>query len=338
MSTIRSTILSASILFSTLLSTPAAAQLDPQRFLPPIIALILFEHEEFSCPESVAEGQIVTGDQNISSQMQLDLLDGVTQIDGSLNFSLSIATNYDLTPLRSLLEVTGSVNIQNTQLTEMTGFGCLTSIGGDINVSGNLQLETLTAFDALASLLGEIVISGNDDLTRIPEFDALTTLSGDLIIDSNNELASINGFASLASIQGDLQIVSNAALTDFSGFAVLSSVQGELAILSNNSITNLSGFDALISAGDVTIGSNPAVLTISALTSLNAISNDLTILNNSSLTEISGFDLLTSEGVSGDSLIVFNVEYDCTNPAPTFSPVTTSTGNFMDCVTSSDAG
>ena len=249
--------------------------------LPPIISFLLSDDDQ--CPVVSLETTQFINNTLITTQAELNALQGVTRIEGDLEFS-TLDASLDFSPLDSLVELTGNLNFVTPSITTISGFGCLSTVGLNLDIFSNDALTSILGFNSLTSIGGFLSINSNDALTSIPEFNSLTSIGDFLGITSNNALTSIPEFNSLTSIGGDLNINTSDALT------------------------SILGFNSLTSIGD-----------------------DLEILSNNALTSIEGFGILKSEDVGGIIQINNNGDLDCTNPAPNFLPVSTSTGNSVNC-------
>ena len=253
--------------------TTARAESIDVNALTPILNFIL--EEKVQCPSiepsvviddsgvligfSTPKNQI-DGDVFISSQENINDLEDIVRVNGSVIFATQMASqSLDLSPLSSLVEVTGRI-LLNTGNTRINGFSCLTTVGGDLNIQNNNSLKTINAFPLLESVGGSLSVSINPELERIVGFQSLSSIGRDVNIFTNDELESINSFSLIASIGGSLNIVDNARLLSLGGFGFLS-----------------------------------------------------------------------RDNVLGDISIVSNTSFDCANPVPSFSPVTFSSGNTVDC-------
>ena len=345
--------------------------------LPPIISFLLSDDDQ--CPVVSLETTQFINNTLITTQAELNALQGVTRIEGDLEFS-TLDASLDFSPLDSLVELTGNLNFVTPSITTISGFGCLstvglnldifsndaltsilgfnslTSIGGFLSINSNDALTSIPEFNSLTSIGGFLNITSNEALTSIPEFNSLTSIGDNLFIITNDALTSILGFNSLTSIGDDLNITANDALTSISGFNSLPSIGDDLNITSNDALTSIPEFNSLTSigdflgitsnnaltsipefnsltsiGGDLNINTSDALTSILGFNSLTSIGDDLEILSNNALTSIEGFGILKSEDVGGIIQINNNGDLDCTNPAPNFLPVSTSTGNSVNC-------
>ena len=320
--------------------------------LPPIISFLLSDDDQCPVVSPVTTRAISTP---ITTQGQLNALQGVTRLEGDLEFN-TLDASLDFSPLDSLVELTGNLNFVTPSITTISGFGCLstvglnldifsndaltsilgfnslTSIGGFLSINSNDALTSIPEFNSLTSIGGFLNITSNEALTSIPEFNSLTSIGDNLFIITNDALTSILGFNSLTSIGNDLNITANDALTSISGFNSLPSIGDDLNITSNDALTSIPEFNSLTSiGGDLNINTSDALTSILGFNSLTSIGDDLEILSNNALTSIEGFGILKSEDVGGIIQINNNGDLDCTNPAPNFLPVSTSTGNSVNC-------
>jgi len=59
----------------------------------------------------------------------------------------------------------------------------------------------------------------------------------------------------------------------------------------------------------------------------------LRIESNDNLRRITGFSTFTNDQGTADIKIKLNEHFDCSDPVPTFVPITGSQGNAVDCDT-----
>ena len=319
---------SFTVLICIALQSNTAAQTNNNtRFLPPIISLLLNEQ----CP-SVIPTTTITLNTPLSTQDDLDLLTGVTRIEGDLIFDTS-QTTLDFSPLDSLIEVTGGITFDNQPLANIQGFNCLNTVGGELIFLDNNALINIDGFNALTNLDQEIVISNNSALTNIPDFNSLTNLGGRLVITANIELAEFSGFGSLTLVGTNININSNSLLASIPEFNSVTTVGGLININNNNLLSVFSGFNALTNIGAISITNNSSLLDISAFSSLSDVQATLTIAINPSLLDISGFNILESENVIEEIEISRNLALDCITAEPNFLPANISFDNAVDCPT-----
>jgi hypothetical protein len=228
--------------------------------------------------------------------------------------------------------------------TTITGDQTLTTqaevnaLAGVSKITGNLILDpTTTSLDlsplaSLTEVTGNFGLNFNNIQTSLAGFECLTSV-GKVNIDSNNALTSISGFAALNSVGDAFNITNHAALTNISGFAALNSVGGQFDIFSNSAITSIPSFAALNSVGgDFSIINNSVLTTFSGFAALNTVGS-FRINSNSALTSITGFNLLESGCIAGTATVLDNLQLNCQNPDPHFSPVDFSTSNLVNCFT-----
>lgn len=269
-------------------------------------------------------------DPPITTQQEINALATANIIDG--NLILAPTADLDLSPLDLLTEITGTFRLNdNDQQTKLTGFDCLTSIGGAFGVGSssnnnmfeNTVLTEISGFSKLASV-GSLFISDNDVLQTISGFNALTTITtGDFDIRRNNVLTSIPNFDALTTANQRFNILDNDSLTSLPGFSNLATVSAIFAIQGNDVLDNISAFPALTSTGSFFIESNPLLTTIGtasmpgfnnlatvggdfrinantilpsipAFPALTTINRGLSLASNNAITDIPGFNALTS--------------------------------------------
>ncbi|MEX1364107.1 MAG: hypothetical protein AB1Z98_13350 [Nannocystaceae bacterium] len=160
-------------------------------------------------------------------------------VDGVLDGNVLIESVADLAQLEGISEITRSVVINDTDLTDLDAFGCVTQIGGDLQIFGNEQLANVDGLVNLVEIGGSETDDGNLVFTRnplVPSFDGLqrlTRVRGSFSMNSNDGLTEISGFDSLIGVDGNFTIRDNDALTNIDGLKGLSVVGGVLAITAN---------------------------------------------------------------------------------------------------------
>jgi hypothetical protein len=236
----------------------------------------------------------VSGQLNILSNASLTSANfgSLTTVSGTLyiggNASLASANFGSLTTAGGGLVAFAidGIRIESNGLTSIS-FPALTSINGQLNITGNASLATAN-FGNLTSV-NYINIQSNG-LTSI-SFPALTNVSTGLNISDNVSLAIANfGSLTTAGVGGPnygsqiiygITIQSN-GLTSIS-FPALTTVSGQLNINSNASLAS-ANFGNLSSAGAITITSNG--LTSISFPALTTLSFYLNISSNASLSNI----------------------------------------------------
>ena len=255
-------------LLTVLLYQPSVAysQTSVANKLTPITLFLLDQDQTFEenlCPE-VSSETTFQGDIIIRNQDDLDNLVGITRIDGELrifnpvfNTLFNVAIDeLDFSPLDSLIEVTGDVSFQDTGLTSISGFNCLTTIGEQLLIGpfggDNDDLVSVSGFDSLVTVRG-IDVLNNDSLESLPEFLSLESSDLSINIVSNPNLVRLSGFPLLNNIRGNLVVEFNRSLESISGFSSLENIAVNLLIRANllDGFTEISGFPLLASVDSV---------------------------------------------------------------------------------------
>ena len=302
---------------------------DVNSWLIPLISEYLIDNG----PQCGDNTQTVTGNQTITTQADVNALATVNKIDGDLIIDPN-APNLDFSPLDLLTEITGDFElIGNTNQTTLVGFDCLITVA-DITIGtydfnndvprGNPNLSSISGFSALKSIGGSLKIFYNDSLESISAFSALETvrflsishnaslmnlsafsslssIGQDLEFKSNSVLVSIPDFPTLSSIARDIRINDNDALMSVPDFPVLSFVGLDFGIYSNFNLKSMSNFDTLTTVGgDFLLSNNWELITITGYNSLTTVGGYFRINSNFRLTGISGFNTLSTIGGSSD--------------------------------------
>lgn len=149
-------------------------------------------------------------------------------------------------------------------------FALLTSIGGDLSLSGGMP--NVDGFANLTLLGGNLLLTLGS-IHTVDAFSKLAAVPGALKIQYCQALMNVNGFANVGRIGGDLTISSNTALMNTNGFSKLTTIGGILDIGGNQDLSDLTGFNNLISVDGPTI----TICGNSALTTIPPIFNSLAV-------------------------------------------------------------
>ncbi len=167
------------------------------------------EQEALVCSGPLVGDRVIDGDLEVLNAFDLTLLDGVTEVTGTLSFPFDV-------PLTS-----GSMS--TLYLPELRHVGALT-ISGTSSLR-NVYLPSLRVVD------GDLTLVGNMGLSRLTTFRALEHIGGDLDIRHNGLLMDLGGFAALSDVGGDVDIVGNMSLGTIGGFDALTAVGGDMTLM-----------------------------------------------------------------------------------------------------------
>lgn len=182
------------------------------------------------------------------------------------NFTLSgDVSEAQLEAASCLVEITGDLHIQGTELTELDAFASLERVGQRLTIINNTGLTTLSGLDALEEVRDRVQVSGNAGLESLAGLGGLRRLHG-LTVSNNPDLLSLEGVqgewelhAWGGGIQSTIFIAGNDALTSVDGLGGITSVSSELpvrVVLLNNEVLggDLSGLSAFAALPDDTLG------------------------------------------------------------------------------------
>ena len=173
-----------------------------RKHLPFYIFLLVLVWKSSSLVQ--AQSNTYTGDIYIRTQAHVNALDstlaGKTIIDGDVTIWGSDIT--DLTPLSSLVRITGYFNVldhygylRNGELTSLGDFPSLRSIGGNFHVS-TYSVTDLGNFPVLKTIGGYFSV-GSSKLTDLGNFPVLQTIDGYFEVDKNGVLFPLEVFQTL---------------------------------------------------------------------------------------------------------------------------------------------
>lgn len=193
--------------------------------------------------------------------------------------------------------IEGSVTIlyaEQDPIVELNGLSNITSIEGNLDISGHLLIDSLQGLENLQRITGNLRLHHNENLADLSVFNQIDTLGG-LEIAFNPALEKLNGFNLLPSIQGNLRIESNATLAEIRGFDQLVSVGQNIRILENPQLTSIEGFSALVEIGqNLDISHNKSLLAVEDFEQLQWVGDSLQWANNDSLLALPAMPALDS--------------------------------------------
>ena len=285
------------------------------------------------------EEKIIEGDVEVTTQADLDVLVGVTEIVGSL-FIETDAESLDFSPLDNLQSVgvaepefKALVISGNTALKEVSGFGALENVSRFF-ISSNDALETVTGFENLRS--AELAIVNNASLETLPVFNSLYW-TRDLRIRNNPSLTRLSGFPELTDVFPDsrgyqMRITDNEGLEVIDAFDKvnskviiennknLESITGlakssDIAVRNNESLSSITGFNETTDVSRIELDNNPLLADVSGFSSLEFLRfldlKDLPALTDlspfSGMTEVS--DVATIDNIGARSFAAFEGVY-----------------------------
>ncbi|WP_115461596.1 hypothetical protein [Winogradskyella aurantiaca] len=222
----------------------------------------------------------------INSQEELNHLGfaGYNTIAGSLKLSGNIT---DLSPLQDLYILGNTLEIDNTNLSNLEGLSNLTEIGYEFVLTNNSNLSNMSGLTSVVTIIGDVKIERNDALTNLIGFPDIERISGRLDISYNQNLQSLEGLNTIETIEEVLSLNLNPSLSTLVGLDNLNNIES-LVINENNSLNNISGIENLDQLEYLYINRNQNLTDISAIIGLNRITS-LAIHANPQLNTLPSF-------------------------------------------------
>jgi PKD repeat protein len=252
---------------------------------------------------SIGGSLLIRDNQNL---LNLAGLENLTNVGGGLDIDNNPLLT-SLEPLSNLQTIGGFLDIDDTALTDLTGLGSLTSIGGTLFFNTNSQLSSLTGLERLTSIGGYLEIFGNPLLTSLNGLEALTSIGGNVYIGFDFGGNRIFGNATLA----DLSAIADLTDADIAGIDRVVTGNPALDCLAQNL-----GFTVTVSEGNLVncvgslevCGNAGESIIVGSQTELNALATCREILGS---LFINGIDIVTLEPLSnltaiGDTLSIAN--------------------------------
>ncbi|EDP95905.1 hypothetical protein U8527_12305 [Kordia algicida OT-1] len=203
---------------------------------------------------------VYNGNLTLKTQAEVDAYgaQGYNVINGYLNigdrltdFSTPEPSDItDLSPLRSIIQVTKQVEIQsNPMLTSLAGLENLQAVSGLI-VNDNENLTSLNGLEGLRTItgnsigIGQVIINGgvislfkNPSLASIEALGNINPQSIRQISINNSSLTSLAGLENIVHIS-NLNVINNDALTSLNALEGLTTLDTSVFIRGNDNLTN----------------------------------------------------------------------------------------------------
>ena len=251
------------------------------------------ETGEEECPELIAQGNV-----SVNSLEELELVAGVTAIEGDFEISgfFEDLGEEGLAGLSCLESVGGFAYIHDSDLVNFVGLERLREVGGYLYIGQNFALQDFQGLSALRSVGGFVNVTENPSLISTAGSDLLVEIGDFLFINQNPALQDLYGFSSIDGLDGQLRIEQNASLTSLDGLESIRGVGGDFGILANPSLfdtTALQNIERI--GGNVLWQSNPEVFSLN-LDSLLTIKGYMIVDNMPSLEDLD--DLFGLQGIN----------------------------------------
>ena len=240
----------------------------------------------------------IGGTLNIKDNSALANLDSLRNLQ-KINNDFLIKNNSALSSmeLMSLDTIGRSLDIQNTAISDISGFSTLKHIGRNLTLSFIYPLTRISGFPNLISIGLGLNITENGSLQSVNGFGKLETIGGSLTINNNDKLIDLSGFASLKVIGNELYVTDNALLPNFNSFPALDTIKSNLTVFTNSKLQQLDGLSNLTYVGGNIFLENLVSLTnISGFSDLKEVKGSFTIQKNPLLINLDGLENLDSVG------------------------------------------
>lgn len=278
---------------------------------------------EASAPLVRRVGTALSGPVTVLDPTDLTILTDVARVDGDLTLDLPPGTPLRLPTLAEVdtlivsgvgalalpsLTHAGTVIVDDTRLTDLSGLGALTTLRDGLAVSRNpdlvsadlppVRLDTEGIFVSVfenAALrgvregghltdLGLLIVLDNPELRRIGGFDRLRSVAGNANL-SGQPLMTRMSFPALEEVGAGLYFDGDHSLTDLTAFSALRTV-GTLDLWQCSGLTDLAGLEALERATELTIREVDNLISLDGLDGLTDVTGDLTVEFMPSLEDI----------------------------------------------------
>jgi cysteine-rich repeat protein len=193
----------------------------------------------------------------------------------------------DIAGLDGHTAITGVLRIEGTELANLDGLECISSVGA-LQIMGNPLLTRIEGLIGLRRITGEATETTCCMGVAMPmPYDVQVQSE----ISDNRALTDLNGLRNLTSVKGTLTISTNDVLTDIHGLGALTDID-HLTISSNNALVALDGLND-IHYPYLQIHGNASLTSLESLSHLTSIGR-LAVTSNSRLTNLRGLGNLTT--------------------------------------------
>lgn len=265
-----------------------------------------------------SDGDSDTDTEEVDTTPTDDCLDGVWEGD------FSATGEDDLTDLQGCSEITGSLRITDSTLSNLDALDGLRRVNGDVQIFKNSALTSIEGLHGLSEIGGDLWIG-----TVIKD----ATDDGYVYFEGNPVLASMAGLEGVTTISGDLDIVGNHLLTDLQGLNNMVSVSGNVRVVRNDGLLNMTGFDNLQTMGaalllaliydsqfssdfpSAQVAKNPVLKSLSGLGHLKTVGGEL-LLMSEEIETLDGLSTLQSVGHMKLGDCLDEGEYELATKAP----------------------
>jgi uncharacterized repeat protein (TIGR01451 family) len=226
----------------------------------------------------------------------LNGLQNITKITGSLRVSQSTVNIGNLNGLNNLTYIGGDLYINDTWISNISGLQNLAHVGGSIEIVSN-HISTFSPLNNITHIGGSLTLSNDSNYSNNTGLLLqVTNIPGNLnyYLESNQN-TNLNSLSSLTSVGGDFNI-SVGNLTSLQGLNSLTSVGGIFGVGTSGNLTNLTNLNELSSLtnlGGLALGL-PNLNNISVLSQITSLNQGLKISGCNSLTNLTGLHNLTS--------------------------------------------
>ena len=188
-------------------------------------------------------------DLNINTQRELDNLQYIEEVGNLIIASEGIDQIIDLSNLKSIKHVKGSIYvINNDRLENLEGLSIF--VYGDVYIQRNKNLKYLTA-NFVKGKIRNLHIKDNELLENINGFEKIISINS-LIVEYNNSLADLNGLSNLKEVLENITISNNKELKYFKHFVNVVYFNGELKVVNNQSLYEAAGLYKLYTMASYT--------------------------------------------------------------------------------------
>ncbi len=197
-------------------------------------------------------------DINVNTQKELDNLQFIEEVGNLIIASEGVDQIIDLSNLRSIKRVKGSIYvINNNELESLEGLSFF--VKGDVFIQRNKSLIKFSP-NFIKGKVRNIHIKDNESLKCVVGFEQIVSVNN-LTVEFNNSLVDLNGFSSLKEISGNVTISNNKELKYFNPFVGIAYFKGELKVINNESLYEADGLYKLYSMASTSELKNNTVFT-----------------------------------------------------------------------------
>ena len=235
-------------------------------------------------------GSVTLLPQNGNPVLNLNGLQNITKITGSLSVDQHNSLVSTLNGLNNLNHIGGDIYISDTWMSNISGLQNVTYVGGSVEITSN-HISDFSPLNNITYIGGNLTLSNDNTISSTLALQ-VTHIAGNLTYRLGQTVnPNLNPLSSLVSVGGEFHIsVEN--ITSMQGLGSLTTVGGLLYVDTCHALTSLNGLTSLTNIGGLSLDYNTNLINITGLSQITTLNQGLFIGVNGSLNSLTGLNNL----------------------------------------------